>query len=210
MTDYRVISVQALGKKKYKVLLEGVETVILSLYPSEIRRYSISEGGVLSASLYQEIHEILCKRGKERALYYLKNSDKTVSQMRSKLKEGYYPEDIIDEVLSFLEKYGYIDDYRFAQNFVSYNKHNKSVKQLKNKLLLKGVRREIIDEVICEGIQDNEDVEERQIEAYCRKKLKAGGDDRQSNKIVMALIRRGFKYEQVQSVFRKVLEESTT
>ena len=103
MEEYRVISVLPLGKKKYKVTLEGTETVILSLYPSEIRRYSIQDGNTLSFVHFTEIQDILYKRGKERALYYLKSSDKTVFQVRTKLREGYYPINIIDKIIEFLE-----------------------------------------------------------------------------------------------------------
>ena len=210
MEEYRVISVLPLGKKKYKVTLEGTETVILSLYPSEIRRYSIQDGNTLSFVHFTEIQDILYKRGKERALYYLKSSDKTVFQVRTKLREGYYPINIIDKIIEFLEKYGYLDDYRYAENYLSYNKKRKSIHRMKNDLSLKGIEKVIIDDVFLENIQEDDDIEEGLIEEYCRKKVKGVVDEKQYNKILMALLRKGFKYEQVKSILRKVMEETTT
>ena len=70
MSGYRVEAVLPLNKKKYKISLEGTETVTLSLYPSELRRFGIKEGSLISEADYDSIVEILYKRGKERALYY--------------------------------------------------------------------------------------------------------------------------------------------
>ena len=211
MENYTVVSVKSIGKKKCKVVLEGIEKVnILSLYSSEIRRYNIIEGGIVTDVTFGEIYDVLRKRGKERALYYLKNSDKTTFQMRSKLHEGYYPDDIIEDVLSFLEKYGYIDDYRYAQNYVNYYWHNKSVRQIKNSLTIKGISRDIVEDVIQDSIQEDGGIEERQIEAFCRKKIKTDTDEKQYNKIIAALVRKGYRYEQVRNISRRVLGEITS
>ncbi len=210
MVEYRVVSVENLGKKKYKITLEGTKTVVLSLYPQEVRRYGMAEGAVISEEDYNEVCNILYKRGKERALYYLKTADKTSSQMRKKLEEGYYPKKIIDCVINFLETYGYIDDYRYAQNYISYNKHRKSVRRMREDLCIKGIERSILDEVFASAIEESASAEEEQIELYCRKKIKNNMDDKECNKIVMGLMRKGFKYEQVRSIFKRVLEETTT
>lgn len=210
MEEYRVVTVLPLGKKKYKITLEGTEIVVLSLYPSEVRRYSLKEGNTLLEKDLKDIYEILFKRGKERALYYLKSSDKTVYQMRTKLKEGYYPYDIIDKIIEFLEKYGYLDDYRYAENFISYNKHRKSVQKMKNDLMIKGIEKNVIDDAFAEFIEDNEKIEGTLIEEFCRKRIKLDMDEKGYNKLLMSLMRKGFKYEQVKSVLRKIAEETTT
>lgn len=211
MGEYKVVSVNVLSKNKYKITLESIETVvILSLYSSEVRKYNIVENGTITVEIYGELCDLLYKRGKERALYYLKTADKTIHQMRTKLKDGFYPTQIIDRIISFLQEYGYIDDYRYAVNFVDYNKSRKSVKRLKNDLSIKGISRQIIDEVLEEVIEDGDDTEHSQIESYCRKKIKTDMDEKQCNKIIMALMRKGFRYEQVRSVFNSVLEETNT
>lgn len=209
MASYRVLSVAPLGKKKYKVTLEGTENIVVSLYPSEIRRYNISEGAEIDGNLYVEIMELLYKRGIERALYYLKTSDKTVFQMRTKLKEGYYPRDVVDRIVGFLLEYSYVDDYRYAENFILYNKNRKSIERMKNDLRLKGISRDILDDVFSNNALYDEDDEAKIIEAYCRKKYKEGMDDVQCNKIIMALLRKGFKYDKVKSILGKVSKETT-
>ncbi len=205
MTEYRCLSVASLNSKKYKVTLEGIETVTLSLYPSELRRYKISEGSVVSEGTYADIMELLYKRGKERALYYLKSSDKTELQMRKKLKEGYYPEEVIHRIMEFLLKYGYIDDTRYAENYISYNRKRKSVVNMRNDLTVRGVSREVIDAVLEECSEEQQQNEEQIIEGYCAKKLKPDMSEKDIDKFMMSLLRKGFKYDLIKSTVRKFL-----
>lgn len=81
---------------------------------------------------------------------------------------------------------------------------------MRNDLGIKGIEKKLLDETFQEIIQDNADVEEQMIEDYCRKKIKDDIDEKQNNKILMALMRKGFKYEQIRSVMRRVLDETNT
>lgn len=207
MGEYRCVSVSSINKKKYKVVLEGTQTVVMSLYPSEIRRYGLKEGSVLSCSHFEDIMDILYKRGKERALHYLKDADKTTYQMKSKLKEGYYPEDIIERIIEFLHKYGYVDDVRYVENYISYNRKRKSIQRMKEDLMNKGIHREVMNSVFEEYSYENAHDEESLLEDYCRKKITSEMDERAQQKLMMSLMRKGFKYDQIKSVVRKVLEE---
>lgn len=208
MEEYRVVSVVLLNKKKFKVLLEGTSNVTIALYPSELRRYNIKEGNFLSKEQYKSIEDILYKRGKERALYYLKNSDKTSYQMRTKLREGFYPEDIIDKVIEFLSKYGYVDDLQYAIRFISYNINKKSYIKIKEKLRTKGIERGIIDEAF-ENIDEfsvdgsNEASQIELIRKLIVKKLKPGMDVQTENKLVMSVVRKGFMFDDVISVLKE-------
>lgn len=207
MSGYRVVAVSPINKKKYKILLEGAEEITISLYPSELRRFCIKEDNLISDGEYSQIEEILYKRGKERALYYLKDSDRTSFQMRKKLREGYYPEKIIDKVLDFLEKYGYIDDLRYSEHYIFYNYKRKSILQIKNDLRVKGISKDIIDVAFENHSFDSSDECQCQrdiIRKFIEKKIKSDMDLQNKNKIVSALVRKGFLYDDVLSVFREI------
>ena len=210
MEDYRVVSVVLHNKKKYKVILEGTRNLTIALYPSEIRRFNISEGNYLSKEQYGYIEEILYKRGKERALYFLKNSDKTTFQMRNKLKEGFYPDNIIDKIIEFLNKYGYIDDLQYAIRYISYSINKKSLRKIEENLRVKGIDKEIVKDAfdsyneydIDENIKENSQIE--LIRKYITRKIKPDMDINSENKIVMSVVRKGFMYEDVVSVLKEI------
>lgn len=208
MSGYRIVNVLPLNKKKYKISMEGTESIIISLYPSELRKYDVKEGNTLSEAEYNRIKDVLYKRGKERALYYLKTSDKTSSQMRKKLSEGFYPKDVIDKIIQFLEEYKYIDDLRYANQYVQYNIKRKSLNQIKNDLRQKGICREDLDNVLLE-VEDNIEGNPQTdiIRKYILKKHKTDLDIKEKNKIVMALVRKGFRFDDIISVYRRVERE---
>lgn len=106
-------------------------TLHLSFMAGELSRYGIREDAEVSEELYERIlKEVLLKRAQARSLYILKSMDKTEAQMRQKLKEGTYPEEVIEEVIGWLYGFHYLDDRRYAENYVFQKKSSKSRKQL--------------------------------------------------------------------------------
>lgn len=84
-------------------------------------------------------------RAKKRVLHLLESSQKSEKQLRDKLKEGGYEPDVIDEAIDYAKSYHYIDDERFARDFVRLSCHNKSRIRLKQDLSQKGIDKDIID-----------------------------------------------------------------
>ena len=70
------------------------------------------------------------------------------------IKKG-FNSDGIRLAIDLAKDYGYIDDLTYAKSFVQSNK-NKSVRELKNKLFLKGVKKSIIEEAVSEISSEDE------------------------------------------------------
>ena len=100
----KIVSITELNHKKSKITLQ--DGTVFALYKGEIRRLHLSEGMELVQEQVEEIyHEILRKRIKERALYLLKAADKTEYEIRTKLRQAFYPEELIDYAVDFLKQY---------------------------------------------------------------------------------------------------------
>ena len=95
-------------------------------------------------------------RAKKRVLHLLERSQKSEKQLRDKLKEGGYEMDVIDEAIEYAKSYHYIDDERFARDFVRLSCHNKSRIRLKQDLSQKGIDKDLIDI----AIEEEYDVDE--------------------------------------------------
>ena len=144
---FLVLEIYSYTPNKAKVKLDNGFT--FALYKGEIRKYKIKENGYLEKDVLQEILEkVLYKRAKERALYLLKDSGKTRKQISDKLKQGYYPEAVIDNVIEFLERYSYIDDYEYALNYIDNNCKGKSLRRIRNDLYAKGIAKELIEKLL--------------------------------------------------------------
>ena len=90
-------------KNRNKVVLDNEEKFLL--YKGDIRKFKLESNQEISKATYNEIKQLLYERGKERALYILDKTFKTEKQIKDKLIQGMYPEDVIKRILEFLKKY---------------------------------------------------------------------------------------------------------
>ena len=139
----KVTAVVPLDKRRSKVFVD--EEAVFVLYKGELRRYHIEEGEELSEEQHGRIlEEVLMKRGKERALYLLKDRDRTEAEIRKKLKEGFYPQQVIDRTMDFLKEYGFVDDLEFGRRYIEVYGNQRSRKRLEFDLQQKGLKQEQI------------------------------------------------------------------
>lgn len=195
-----IAEVIPVDKRRCKVLLE--EGFAFALYKGEIRHYGIEAQTELSEEIYQEIQEkILRKRARERALYLLKSADKTEAQIRKKLKEGFYPEEVIEHTLGFLREYRFVDDVRYGEQYIRTYEHKKSRRQMAFDLQQKGLDRELIRELLEENGPD----EEQQIRSFLSKKNYKPGEStaEEYRKLAAALVRKGFSYDNIRHIMRE-------
>lgn len=208
MYNQRIISVTDIDKKKIKIQLEGGE--VFALYKGEARRMEIEEGAYITDALYEDIQMLLYKRGKDRALYMLKDSAKTTQEVRRKLQQGFYPPILIERIIEFLSRYHYLDDSGYIQNYYEMWKKKKSRKEIQYTLLKKGIENQLIKEVI-ESITDESGKEEENDALCCQFDKKAKGKDlknpKDRQKIIQYLMGKGFTYSDIAAELEKRIRE---
>ena len=197
-------------KKKSLIYIDYEKA--FSLYNSEIKRLGIETDTELDIISYKEImNDILPKRCRERAVYILKDSDKSEFILRDKLSKGGYPAIIIDKVIDDFKEYKYIDDERYATNYVKYNIFSKSKSRIINELYAKGISKTLISKVFDEYKDEN--INEVQYELvkkeFLKKKYDFLEDDKNLlNKIIASLMRKGFKYDDIMHVYYELKREN--
>ena len=109
-----VTKIEPVTKTKYKVFIDGQFAFVL--YKGELSRYHIAQDTEVDERLVSQIlSEIVLKRAKLRAMHLLTDMDRTESQLRTKLKQGLYPDDIIEQAMAYVKSLGYVED----ENYVS-------------------------------------------------------------------------------------------
>lgn len=191
-----VAELAELDKKRIRVILEGGEDFVL--YRGEVKRYSIQEGDELPQGQYEEIRtEVLAKRAKKRAMHLLENMDRTEAQLREKLKQGFYPEDIVEEAIAYVKSFRYLDDARYAENYVRGQKGKKSQRRIQMDLMGKGIKRELAAQALEEGYQQGQ--EQELILKWVQKKnySSSQGDLKAKQKMYQFLLRKGFQPDDI-------------
>ena len=196
-----VTKIEPLSKTRYKVYLDG--QFAFTLYKGELSRYHIAEESVIEDDIYDSLRLIVIKRAKLRAMHLLTDMDRTESQLRTKLKQGLYPDDIIEQAMAYVKSFGYVEDENYARRFVHSRKDRKSKKELYAALLQKGVPAEIVEQVFEEADYGEKDSRQA-IEALMRKRSynPETADVKEKQKMMGYLMRKGFSYQDVRNVLQ--------
>ena len=196
-----VTAIEPCSKTKYKVSIDGKFAFVL--YKGELSRFHIREGEELSEETKQKIYsDVLLKRAKLRALHLLSDMDRTENALREKLRLGLYPQEIIDAAVEYVRSFGYLNDARYAENFVRSRQGMKSRREIRAQLLQKGVPSEMIDDAFeaCGEEGGEADairrlLEKKRFDPVC-------ADEREIQRLYGYLARKGFSYETVRQVIQ--------
>lgn len=161
-----VTQIEPVTKAKSRIYVDNKPEFLL--YSRELSRYQIREGEDLPEEIFRVIvEEVLTKRAKQRAMYLLKSMDRTEYQLRLKLEEGEYPREAIDQAIAYVQSFHYLDDRRYAENYVESRKGSMSRRELQQKLYQRGIPKALIQEAL-EGCEP--DQEKASIQEWMRKK----------------------------------------
>ena len=184
------------GKTRHKIIMDDGQAILL--YNGEIIKLNIEEGRELDEETYiKTILPLLTKRALERVVHILETSDKTEAELRRKLKESFYPPEAIDYAIDYCKKHHYVDDRRYAENYVKYRSSGKSRRIIKQELLAKGIDKETV-----EALLDTAEIDESEhIAAELKKRhYSIDMEDKDKQRIYAALARKGYTWSQIQSV----------
>ncbi len=154
-----ITQITGVNKSRYRVYLDGQFAFIV--YKGELGRFRLAEGKEIEEESYRCImEEILPKRAKLRCMNLLQSRDYTEKQLEEKLRQGEYPVQCIDEAVSYVKSYGYINDRNYAKTYIEYHIEDRSKTRIETDLLRKGISKELIRDVFEElkesGIEQNE------------------------------------------------------
>lgn len=192
----QVMQISGLDKKRMRIFLEDGRSFVL--YRGEVRRYSLEEGAELSDGQYEEIcSEILKKRARRRTMHLLEKMDRTEAQIREKLRQGFYPEEIIEDAVAYVKRYHYLDDSRYAENYVRNQREKKSRRKIQMELMAKGIDRELAEQALEEECQREN--EQELILKWVEKKHYSAqtADLKEKQRMYQFLMRKGFQSDDI-------------
>lgn len=131
------------------------------------------------------------KKAKLKALHILTRMDKTEADLRAGLKRTGFSEQAVEEAVEYVKSYGYVDDRKYAEKYISYNKDRKSRQKIKFELTNKGISRDIIGE----AFENCEDYDERTaLRTALHKKWRSEEkpNEKELQKLAASLARQGF------------------
>lgn len=196
-----VTKIEPASNTKHKVYVDG--EYAFALYKKELSRYRIESGQEMEEAVFLKIRtEVIGKRAKLRALHLLNDMGRTETQLRQKLERDGYTEDVVEEAVSYVKSFGYVNDENYARIFIESRKEKKSRKEITALLLQKGVSGEVIEEAFGE-YDDQEDVRTAITNILKKRHYDPEGADwKETRKTVGYLMRKGFEYRDIRRVMK--------
>ncbi len=193
--------IERLSQKKLSITLDDGETIILS--EKEFSQLKEDDHFIDDHKLEVFYKDYLLPKAKLKALNLLKVRDHSKKELVQKLMRAGFPQSIIDQTMAYIDSYHYIDDERFAYNYVAYRGKMKSKKELRYELSLKGIDMDRLDR--SEDYMDELDDKET-IRVILHKKW---GEDievdmKEKDRMTRYLFRRGFGSSDIFSVYREL------
>lgn len=166
-------------------------------------RLSLAEGQDISeekANAMEDESDLI--RCKNRAMYYLRESDLSEKRLREKLLKAGFEERFVLSATERLKELSYIDDGRFARRlYEKCQESGLSDRQAKEKLVKAGISRETAKEVCVYSAVDEQKKIRRLLNTKYRNKIT---DEEGIRKTAAALSRRGFAFSDIKAVIKEL------
>ncbi len=194
-----VTSLEDHTKGRKKVFLDG--EYAFTLYSRECKAYGVIPGQEVDPEDLRLIREeVLPKRAKLRAMELLQKKTYTRRELEEKMRKGLTPEDCIATAIAYVESYGYLDDKRYARDYIFYKGRTRSKMRIEQDLIQKGIDKDLIREAY-EEVRE-EDHLPSAAELISKELQKKHFDPEtatfeEKRKIMAFLFRKGFSSEEI-------------
>lgn len=200
------ITQQKRDPSRYNIFVDGEYAFALPM--QDILYFKLTEGREVTEKTIVFIRKnLIYIQAQDTALRFLGYKMRTVQEIRQKLLEKEFAEDVIAQVLAFLEKYGYVDDRDYCRRYIRERLRlkPKSSYVLGLELLQRGIPSHIIEEVLAETEIDEAGDALRWLEKKSRGQWPPE-NEKKKKQLFDFLLRKGYSYDIIREAFRQMAE----
>ena len=195
------------SKEVFEVVFED-ETKLLLNY-NIFEKYKVSVDMDFSETEIQEMKYFSdIERAKSRAINYISGKLKTKYEVKLKLKEKDFTEDIIDEVIDILEREEYLNDRLYCEVFIEDKKqlNGYGKNKIKSLLIQKGISKSVFEDFLDE-FEYEEEFDNALKMGIKKLNLLSNEEDvfKKKQKLINYLAYRGFSFDVINDVLREIL-----
>ena len=149
----QITDLTPVGKTRTRVTIDYDQTLVLS--NRDILQFNLRKDAKILDKTWEEI----CGKLKSDALMkcgsLLKDMDYTEKALSGKLSGSGFPEEIVRVAVEAMKEAHYVDDRRFAENYLHSHAGSRSRLRLRMDLLNKGIPSDLADEVFADWEEEN-------------------------------------------------------
>lgn len=138
---------------------------------------------------------------KTKVLKYVIYKKRTIREIKTKFKT-LIDENMLEDIIKELTENGYISDENYIKRAVSEYMalKNLSIKEIKYKLISKGIPNSMVEEYVLENIEELEDYEQKSADNIVIKKI----TNMDETEIKVYLLKKGYREESIKNAMQKI------
>ena len=147
------------------------------------------------------------KKARMKAMRLLEHMDRTERGLEERLRQAGFSGEAIQDAMDYVRSYGYINDVRYAQHYISYRLGIKSKQIILQELSQKGIDRQTALEAWEEITEFEEPDERSMIRKAVEKKYERDSklNEKEMRRLYGYLARRGFRAGDISSVLEEMV-----
>lgn len=169
----------------------------------EGKKLELEEDKDLTEEQIQWIYqELVFPRGRNYLICMLASRDYTIREVQDKLTKACYPEEIIADILRYGIEHHYLDDLRYAQDYMAAHRQSQSVRQIMYRLSRKGISDDVLSKL--EAHNDPEELLPK-VRRYWERR--EGSTYEKNGKTYQYFVRKGYDVALIRELIRTVSEQ---
>lgn len=171
-----------------KFSLKGNKVYFDEIFCIDLNKTTIAEFGLKNKEYLtdEEYEHLIRLRALSMGYFLLSKQDYSIKELKTKLLLKYREKYIIDEIIEEFKGKNYLDDYEYGRSYV--RNHNYGKKKMEFMLFQKGLSQTVIKEVVGENSAN-------ELEEIKKLWIKLG--DKEKEKKILSLMRKGFEYQDI-------------
>lgn len=198
----KISYIEKVTRHKVRISLDNDENFIIE--EKQWNAFGLTIGDWIEDDFIDRLYnEYFLPQAKRKALLLLKSRDQSEKELIQKLKQSGYPDLVIRKAVDYVISFHYIDDERYAYNYIHFRGKNKSKKELEYELSRKGIDIHLLkkDENFLESHDDREAIRNIIEKRWGEKKEP---DLKEKERMTRYLVRRGFAASNIFSVYHEL------
>ena len=146
------------------------------------------------------------KSARRKALLLLEHMDRTEKGLSDRLRQAGFSAEAAEDAMNYVRSYGYLNDQRYAMNYISFRMGTKSRQKILQELFGKGIDRQTALAAWEEAAEVEEPDELAVLRTTVEKKYQPGTvlDEKEMRRLQGFLLRRGFSYGDISHMLEEM------
>ena len=146
------------------------------------------------------------KSARRKAMLLLEHMDRTEKGLSDRLRQAGFSEEAAEDAMNYVRSYGYLNDQRYAMNYISFRMGTKSRQKILQELAGKGIDRQTALAAWEEAAEVEEPDELAVLRTTVEKKYHPDTvlDEKEMRRLQGFLLRRGFSYGDIFHVLEEM------